>query len=166
MNARAVYPGTFDPMTTGHADIVRRAARIFPEVLVAVAESAGKHPLLTLEERLECARIVCSDLPNVKVFSFQGLLKDFVLAHGVGVILRGARAVSDFEYEFRMAGMNRQLMPDVETVFLAPSDQYQFVTGTFVREIACLGGEDAARFVDARVWPILRRAAERARARG
>ncbi len=164
MNVRAVYPGTFDPMTTGHADIVRRAARIFPEVLVAVAESAGKHPLLTLEERLECARIVCSDLPNVQVFSFRGLLKDFVQAHSVGVILRGARAVSDFEYEFRMAGMNRQLMPDVETVFLAPSDQYQFVTGTFVREIACLGnGDDAARFVDPRVWPILQRAAKRVR---
>lgn len=158
---KAVYPGTFDPMTNGHVDIVRRAARIFDGVIVAVAASTGKHPMLTLEERLQVARTVCSDIPNVKVYAFEGLLKTFVVRSGARVIVRGARAVSDFEYEFQMAGMNRQLMPDVETVFLMPSDQYQFVSGTFVREIARLGGEDAARFVDPRVWSILKAAALR-----
>lgn len=130
-------------------------------MIVAVAASTGKHPMLTLEERLQVARTVCSDIPNVKVYAFEGLLKTFVVRSGARVIVRGARAVSDFEYEFQMAGMNRQLMPDVETVFLMPSDQYQFVSGTFVREIARLGGEDAARFVDPRVWPILKAAALR-----
>lgn len=157
----AVYPGTFDPFTNGHQDIVRRAARIFDRVHVAVAKNLGKSPLLTLEERLECARIVCADFPNVTVSPVAGLLKDFVLAHDIRVIVRGARAVSDFEYEFQMAGMNRQLMPEVETVFLTPSDQQQFVSGTFVREIARLGGEEAARFVAPRIWPILRAAAKR-----
>lgn len=159
----AVYPGTFDPMTNGHVDLVARASRIFDRVIVAVAASAGKRPLLTLEERLEAARIVCSDFPNVTVEGFEGLLKNFVLDRGVRVIVRGARAVSDFEYEFQMAGMNRRLMPDVETVFLTPSDQNQFVSGTFVREIALLGDRDAAEFVDPRIWPLLERAAERAR---
>lgn len=157
----AVYPGTFDPLTSGHQDLVRRASRIFSHVYLGVALSVGKSPLLTLEERLACARLVCADYPNVTVEPVEGLLKDFVAERGIEVIVRGARAVSDFEYEFQMAGMNRQLMPDVDTVFLTPSDQYQFVSGTFVREIARLGGEDAARFVDPRVWPILKAACRR-----
>lgn len=157
----AVYPGTFDPLTCGHQDIIRRAARIFPHVYVAVARNLGKSPLLTLEERLECARMVCADLPNVTVSAVDGLLKDFVLDNGIDIIVRGARAVSDFEYEFQMAGMNRQLMPEVDTVFLTPGDDYQFVSGTFVREIARLGGNEAARFVDPRVWPLLQAACRR-----
>ena len=157
----AVYPGTFDPMTLGHADIIRRAAKLFSKVVVAVAQSSGKQPLLTLEERLMAAKQVCEDMPNVEVCTFSGLLKDFVRSRGIDAIVRGARAVSDFDYEFRMAGMNRRLMPEVETVFLMPSDDYQFVSGTFVREIALLGGDDAAQFVSPKVWPILKRAADR-----
>ena len=107
----AVYPGTFDPLTNGHLDLIARASRIFPKVYVGVATSAGKHPLLSLEERLYCARLVCADFANVEPLPVTGLLKDFVMSHDVGVIVRGARAVSDFEYEFQMAGMNRQLMP-------------------------------------------------------
>lgn len=154
----AVYPGTFDPMTHGHADIVRRASRIFSRVIVGVAASRGKRPLLTLEERVRLARAICADLPNVTVEPFSGLLKDFVVVHGASVIVRGARAVSDFEFEFQMAGMNRQLMPDVETIFLTPSDQYQFVSGTFVREIARFSIEDAAKFVSPCVLDALRTA--------
>ena len=154
----AVYPGTFDPMTHGHADIVCRASRIFGRVIVGVAESRGKRPLLTLAERVRLARSICSDLPNVTVEPFSGLLKDFVGAHGASVIVRGARAVSDFEYEFQMAGMNRQLMPDVETIFLTPSDQYQFVSGTFVREIERFSIDDAAKFVSPCVLEALRTA--------
>ena len=123
----AVYPGTFDPLTNGHLDLIARASRIFPKVYVGVATSAGKHPLLSLEERLYCARLVCADFANVEPLPVTGLLKDFVMSHDVGVIVRGARAVSDFEYEFQMAGMNRQLMPEVETVFMTPSLQNQFV---------------------------------------
>lgn len=159
----AVYPGTFDPLTSGHLDLIARAARIFPKVYVAVAVSAGKNPLLTLEERLDCARRVCADFPNVEVAAVTGLLKTFVRECGADVIVRGARAVSDFEYEFQMAGMNRQLMPDVETVFMMPSDRLQFVSGTFVRELARLGDEEAAKFVDPRVWPVLKAAAARTR---
>ncbi|MBM6703005.1 pantetheine-phosphate adenylyltransferase [Sutterella massiliensis] len=158
-----VYPGTFDPMTRGHEDIVRRAAKLFPKVIVAVAKSSGKHPLLTLEERLRAAEAACSEISNVEVRAFEGLLKNFVLENGIDAIVRGARAVSDFEYEFQMAGMNRRLMPNVETVFLTPSDDYQFVSGTFVREIALLGGADASQFVPPAVWPILQTAADRAR---
>ena len=154
----AVYPGTFDPMTNGHADIVRRAARIFDRVVVGVAESRGKHPLLMLEERVRLAKEICADLPNVTIEPFSGLLKDFVLAHDAHVIVRGARAVSDFEFEFQMAGMNRQLMPDVETIFLTPSDQFQFVSGTFVREIARFSIDDAAKFVSPCVLEGLKQA--------
>ena len=143
----AVYPGTFDPMTNGHVDLVRRASRIFEHVVVGVAESRKKRPLLSLDTRVRLARGLCGQFENVTVMSFNGLLKDFVAVNGAQVIIRGARAVSDFEYEFQMAGMNRQLMPDVETIFLTPSDQFQFVSGTFVREIAQLSPEDAARFV-------------------
>ncbi len=143
----AVYPGTFDPMTLGHEDLIRRATRIFDKVYVAVASNPGKHPLLDFSTRVEIARCLCKPYANVQVAPFEGLLKDFVLSCGATVIVRGARAVSDFEYEFQMAGMNRQLMPDVDTIFLTPSDQFQFVSGTFVREIARLSLKDAAQFV-------------------
>ncbi|WP_374429555.1 pantetheine-phosphate adenylyltransferase [Ideonella dechloratans] len=142
----AVYPGTFDPMTLGHQDLVRRAARLFDRLIVAVAAGHHKRTMFTLDERLGIARELCQPYPNVEVVDFRGLLRDFVVQRGGKVVVRGLRAVSDFEYEFQMAGMNRQLMPDVETLFLTPSDQYQFVSGTFVREIASLGG-DVSKFV-------------------
>ena len=142
----AVYPGTFDPMTLGHADLMRRASQLFGRLVLAVAAGHHKKTMFSLEERLDMAREVASEYPNVEVMAFSGLLRDFVVAHEGKVVVRGLRAVSDFDYEFQMAGMNRHLMPDVETVFLTPSDQYQFVSGTFVREIAMLGG-DVSKFV-------------------
>ncbi|MDO9004932.1 MAG: pantetheine-phosphate adenylyltransferase [Aquabacterium sp.] len=142
----AVYPGTFDPMTLGHADLMRRAARLFDRLIVAVAAGHHKRTMFSVEERLSMAQELASKHPNVEVIAFAGLLRDFVVGHDGKVVVRGLRAVSDFEYEFQMAGMNRQLMPDVETLFLTPSDQYQFVSGTFVREIAMLGG-DVSKFV-------------------
>jgi pantetheine-phosphate adenylyltransferase len=142
----AVYPGTFDPMTLGHADLMRRASRLFGRLILGVAAGHHKKTMFSVDERLEMAKELASGHPNVEVIAFSGLLRDFVVGHGGKVVVRGLRAVSDFEYEFQMAGMNRQLMPDVETVFLTPSDQYQFVSGTFVREIAMLGG-DVSKFV-------------------
>ncbi|MCE2971021.1 MAG: pantetheine-phosphate adenylyltransferase [Burkholderiales bacterium] len=142
----AVYPGTFDPLTRGHEDLVRRAASLFAKVVVGVAESRGKKPFFTLEERIAIARDVLSHYPNVEVAGFKGLLSEFVREQGARVIVRGLRAVSDFEYEFQLAGMNRYLLPDVETLFLTPSDQYQFISGSIVREIAQLGG-DVGKFV-------------------
>jgi len=142
----AVYPGTFDPLTRGHEDLVRRASSIFSEVIVGIADSKNKKPIFTLEERIQIAREVLSHYSNVRVEGFTGLLKDFVRKNNARVIVRGLRAVSDFEYEFQMAGMNRYLVPDVETLFLTPSDQYQFISGTFVREVALLGG-DVSKFV-------------------
>ncbi len=138
---RAVYPGTFDPITHGHEDLVARAAKLFGEVIVAVAHSQNKRPLFTLEERVGIARDVLKGIPNVKVVGFGGLLSEFLTAQDASVILRGLRAVSDFEYEFQMAGMNRKLNPGVETMFLTPSDKYMFVSATIVREIAVLGGD-------------------------
>lgn len=142
----AIYPGTFDPMTLGHADLMARASRLFPSLILAVAAGHHKKTLFTLDERLDMARELAAAHTNVEVLAFDGLLRDFVVSHHGQVVVRGLRAVSDFEYEFQMAGMNRQLMPDVETLFLTPSDQYQFVSGTFVREIAMLGG-DVSKFV-------------------
>ncbi len=142
----AVYPGTFDPFTRGHEDLVRRASTLFQRVIVGVAAGHHKNALFSIEERLDLARAILQRYPNVRVEGFTGLLKDFVERQNARVIVRGLRAVSDFEYEFQMAGMNRQLMPDVETLFLTPADQYQFVSGTFVREIALLGG-DVGKFV-------------------
>jgi len=142
----AVYPGTFDPLTRGHEDLVRRASGLFERVVVGVADSINKRPYFNLDERVEIAREVLSHYPNVAVEPFRGLLKDFVRSQNARVIVRGLRAVSDFEYEFQMAGMNRYLLPDVETLFLTPSDQYQFISGTIVREIAQLGG-DVSKFV-------------------
>jgi pantetheine-phosphate adenylyltransferase len=156
----AVYPGTFDPMTLGHEDLMRRASRLFDRLLVAVAAGHHKRTMFTVDERLDIAREIASRYPNVEVMAFRGLLRDFVVAHGGKVVVRGLRAVSDFEYEFQMAGMNRQLMPEVETVFLTPSDQYQFVSGTFVREIANLSG-DVSKFVSPFVLERLQQRAKR-----
>ena len=151
----AIYPGTFDPVTLGHEDLVRRASRLFDEVLVAVADSRTKRPFFTLDERVAMAREVLAPFPNVKVVGFDGLLMNFLRRHEARIILRGLRAVSDFEYEFQMAGMNRSLNPDVETVFLTPAEKYQFISATMVREIASLGG-DVSKFVQPLVHERLR----------
>jgi pantetheine-phosphate adenylyltransferase len=140
-NVIAVYPGTFDPMTLGHEDVVRRATQLFGRVIVAVAAGHHKKAMFTLAERMEMVSESVKGYPQVEVASFSGLLRDFVLERGGKAMVRGLRAVTDFDYEFQLAGMNRTLMPDVETVFLTPSDKYQFVSSTFVREIATLGGE-------------------------
>jgi pantetheine-phosphate adenylyltransferase len=137
---KAIYPGTFDPITRGHEDLVRRAAGLFDTVVVAVADSRGKAPFFTQDERVRMVRQVLVDYANVEVVSFSGLLMEFAQQQQARVILRGLRAVSDFEFEFQMAGMNRSLYPDVETLFLTPSEQYMFVSATIVREIALLGG--------------------------
>jgi len=146
-HTRAVYPGTFDPITNGHEDLVQRASRLFDEVVVGVAHSQAKRPFFSLGERLEIAQQVLSPYRNVKVCPFSGLLSDFLKEQDASVILRGLRAVSDFEYEFQMAGMNRRLNPGVETLFLTPSDKYLFLSATIVREIAVLGG-DVTAFVN------------------
>ena len=146
----AVYPGTFDPMTLGHEDVVRRATQLFDRVIVAVAAGHHKKALFSLEERMDMAREAVQVYPKVVVESFSGLLRDFVVARGAKAMVRGLRAVTDFDYEFQLAGMNRSLMPDVETVFLTPSDKYQFISSTFVREIVLLGGE-----VDKFVSPVV-----------
>jgi pantetheine-phosphate adenylyltransferase len=137
----AVYPGTFDPMTLGHEDVVRRACQLFGRLIVGVAAGHHKKSLFTMQERVEMAREALAAYPQVTVESFSGLVRDFVVARGGKAMVRGVRAVTDFDYEFQLAGMNRHLMPDVETVFLTPSDKYQFISSTFVREIAVLGGE-------------------------
>jgi pantetheine-phosphate adenylyltransferase len=137
---KAIYPGTFDPITRGHEDLVRRAADLFDQVVVGVAASRGKAPFFTQEERVEMVRQVLAGYCNVEVMSFSGLLMEFAQQQQARVILRGLRAVSDFEFEFQMAGMNRSLYPGVETLFLTPSEQYMFVSATIVREIALLGG--------------------------
>ena len=153
----AVYPGTFDPMTLGHEDLMRRASGLFDKLILAVAAGHHKRTMFTIAERLDSAREIAKPYSNVEVVPFRGLLRDFVVDSGGHVVVRGLRALSDFEYEFQMAGMNRQLMPDVETVFMTPSDQYQFVSSTFVREIASLGG-DVSKFV---APSVLRRLKER-----
>jgi pantetheine-phosphate adenylyltransferase len=151
--AIAVYPGTFDPLTRGHEDIARRAAKTFGRLVIGVADSRSKKPVFTQDERITIAREVLSQYPNVEVAGFSGLLSDFVRSKNADVIVRGVRAVADFDYEFQMAGMNRYLLPDVETIFMMPSDQYQFISGTLVREIAIFGG-DVGRFVppSVEVW--------------
>jgi pantetheine-phosphate adenylyltransferase len=151
----AVYPGTFDPMTLGHEDLMRRASRLFGRLILGVAAGHHKRTMFTIDERVEIAREIAAPYPNIQVTPFRGLLRDFVVDSGAQVVVRGLRAVSDFEYEFQLAGMNRQLMPDVETMFMVPSDQYQFVSGTFVREIASLGG-DVSKFVAPLVLDRLR----------
>jgi pantetheine-phosphate adenylyltransferase len=142
----AVYPGTFDPMTLGHADLMARAAGLFDRLVLGVAAGHHKRTMFTIAERLEMAREIAAAHPNVEVMPFRGLLRDFVVEVGGKVVIRGLRAVTDFDYEFQMAGMNRQLMPQVETVFMTPADAYLFVSATRVREIASFGG-DVSRFV-------------------
>jgi pantetheine-phosphate adenylyltransferase len=156
---KAVYPGTFDPLTRGHEDLVRRASPLYDALILAVADSKAKRTFFTLEERVEMAREVLGDVKNVKIVGFTGLLIDFVRQNGARVVLRGLRAVSDFEYEFQLAGMNRSLYPDFETIFLTPSEQHMFISATLVREIAMLGG-DVAKFVDPRVAARLARKAK------
>jgi pantetheine-phosphate adenylyltransferase len=155
MQQTAIYPGTFDPITNGHADIVRRAAKLFDRVVVAVAENPLKAPAFSLEKRVEMARQAVLDLPNVDIIGFGKLLADFAREQNATVILRGLRAVSDFEHEFQLAAMNRQLAPDVETLFLAPADEYSYVSSSLVREIARLGG-DVSHFVSPSVWQALK----------
>jgi pantetheine-phosphate adenylyltransferase len=143
---KAIYPGTFDPITRGHEDLVHRASRLFDRVVVAVAADSGKSPFFSLNERVEMASTVLAAYSNVEVTGFSGLLMEFTRQQQARIIVRGLRAVSDFEYEFQLAGMNRGLYPDVETIFLTPSEQYMFISATIVREIARLGG-DASKFV-------------------
>jgi pantetheine-phosphate adenylyltransferase len=138
---KVVYPGTFDPFTRGHEDLVRRAARLFDTVVVGVADSEAKRPFFDIAARVEMAREVLAPLPNVTVTSFSSLLLQFVREQRARAVMRGLRAVSDFEYEFQMAGMNRRLDPEVETLFLTPSEEYTFVSATIVREIAKFGGD-------------------------
>jgi len=155
-NARvAVYPGTFDPITNGHADLVARAAPLFDTLIVGIAESPSKNPGFPLDERIELARVALAGVRNVQVRGFASLLADFVRETGAGVILRGLRAVSDFEYEFQLASMNRHLIPDAETLFLTPAEQYSFISSSLVREIGRLGG-DVSNFVHPAVQKALR----------
>ena len=142
---KVVYPGTFDPITCGHEDVVRRAAGLFDEVIVAVAKSRA-NTLFTLDERVDMAREVFGGFANVRVEGFDGLLMNFVQSHDSRVVLRGLRAASDFEYEFQLAGMNRNLYPEMETLFLTPAEQYTFISATMVREVARFGG-DVGKFV-------------------
>ena len=154
MKVVALYPGTFDPITNGHKDLVRRAVRLFDEVIVAVAANPQKKPLFDLPARVDMARAVLADIRGVSVVGFDNLLVDCVRQHRANVILRGLRVASDFEFEFQLAGMNRRLAPEVETVFLTPSEQEMFISASLVKEIALLGG-NVADFVDPRVMAAL-----------
>jgi len=156
MERIAVYPGTFDPITNGHTDLVSRAAKVFPKVIVAIAESPHKKPLFDLDERIALARNEMSGLGNVEVVGFGNLLAEFVQQIGASVIIRGLRAVSDFEYEFQLASMNRHLAPDVETMFLTPDEDFSFISSTLVKEIARLDG-DVSEFVCAEVQQAMAR---------
>jgi len=146
MNITAIYPGTFDPITNGHLDLICRASKLYGRVIVAAATSLGKKPLFGLDERVSLIKTVVSDLPNVEVIGFNTLLVDCAKQHQASVIIRGLRAVSDFEYEFQLAGMNRRLSPEIETVFLTPAEQYEFISSSMIREIAQLKG-DVSSFV-------------------
>jgi pantetheine-phosphate adenylyltransferase len=146
MGCKALYPGTFDPITNGHHDLVRRAAKIFDHVVIAIAANPNKAPLLPLEKRVDLARTVLAELPNVEVVGYSGLTVDFARQHGLNVIIRGLRAVSDFEFEFQLANMTRHLATDIETVFMTPQEQFTFISSTLVREISLLGG-DVSGFV-------------------
>jgi len=152
---KVVYPGTFDPFTRGHEDLVRRAARLFSSVVVAIADSETKRPYFSAAERIDMAHEVLRPFPNVEVRGFSSLLMEFVREQGAQAIVRGLRAVSDFEYEFQMAGMNRNLYPDVETLFLTPDEKYMFISATIVREISRFGG-DVSKFVHPHVAEQLR----------
>jgi pantetheine-phosphate adenylyltransferase len=156
MGRNAIYPGTFDPVTNGHKDLVRRASSIFDTVLVAVASNPGKTPMFTLDERVDLARRVLADIPNVEVTGYTGLTVDLMRQRGIKVVVRGLRAVSDFEFEFQLANMQRHLLRDIETVFLTPQEQFTFISSTLIREIATYGG-DASEFVDPLVAVELRK---------
>lgn len=149
MPITAIYPGTFDPITNGHADIVQRGAQMFDRMILAVAENPGKRPVFSLDERVELACHALAHVPNLEVVGFDSLLVNFTRSVGARVILRGLRAVSDFEYEFQLASMNRRLCPEIETIFLTPAEQYAFISSSLVKEVARLGG-DISAFVDAR----------------
>lgn len=151
-----VYPGTFDPITNGHTDLVERAARLFDHIIIAVADNPKKRPLLDLETRVDLAQSVLGHLANVEVVGFNNLLADFVKERNAKVILRGLRAVSDFEYEFQLANMNRVLAPNVESLFLTPSEQYSYISSTIVREVSALGG-DVSNFVHPLVAKTLKK---------
>ena len=155
MGSSAMYPGTFDPITHGHLDLVRRACRIFDRVVIAIAANPSKAPLFSLQERVALAREVVADLPNVEVSGYTGLTVDFAREQGLNVIMRGLRAVSDFEFEFQLATMSRHLDGEVETVFLTPTEQYNFVSSTLIREITSLGG-NVSEFVHPAVAAALR----------
>lgn len=146
MNTTAIYPGTFDPITNGHIDLVHRASKLFDRVIVAIAINPSKAPTFSLDERVALAQKTLSEFNNVEVCGFEGLLIDVAQQKGAKVILRGLRAVSDFEYEFQLAGMNRKMNPDIETMFLTPAEQYTYISSSLVREIAALGG-DVSEFV-------------------
>ncbi|GAA4649387.1 pantetheine-phosphate adenylyltransferase [Kistimonas scapharcae] len=149
-----IYPGTFDPITRGHGDLVSRAARLFDKVIIAVAESPKKKPLFDMKERVTMARDATAHLGNVEVCGFSSLLAEFVREAKADIILRGLRAVSDFEYEFQLANMNRVLAPEVESLFLTPAEQYSYISSTLVREIASLGG-DVSKFVEPQIAEAL-----------
>ncbi len=156
MTRTVVYPGTFDPVTRGHEDLVARACRLFDRVVLGIARNPGKQPHFSIEERVRLAEAVFADNPQVEVCAFDGLLVEFTRAQGARAILRGLRAVSDFEYEFQLASMNRRLAPELETLFLTPAEEYAFVSSSLVREIAALGG-DVSHFVHPAVEAALRR---------
>jgi pantetheine-phosphate adenylyltransferase len=141
MKRHAMYPGTFDPITNGHQDLVRRAAGIFDRVIVAIASNPNKAPLFSLDQRVDLARRVLADLPNVEVMGYSGLTVEFARKHNLSVVVRGLRAVSDFEFEFQLANMSRHLAREIETVFLTPQEQFTFISSSLIREIAVLGGE-------------------------
>lgn len=162
MTVSAMYPGTFDPITLGHEDIVRRASRLFDRVVVAIAVNPGKEPMFSLEERVELARAVLEDLDGVEVMGYEGLTVEFAKQHDLQVIVRGLRAISDFEYEFQLANMNRHLTDEVETAFLTPTEKYTYISSSLVREIANLGG-DITEFVSPEVRKALLERCGRAR---
>lgn len=151
----AIYPGTFDPITNGHHDLVQRACRLFDKVIVAIASGSAKEPVFTLQERVAMASEVLQDISQVEVCGFDNLLVDFMRQKGATVIIRGLRAVSDFEYEFQLASMNRHLSPDIETVFMTPAEQYSYISSSLVREVAGLGG-DVSPFVHEKVVAALK----------
>ncbi len=155
MTVVAVYPGTFDPITNGHADLIKRASKLFDKVIVAIAKNPSKKPYFSLEERVNLATPIAMKFPNVEITGFDSLLVHFVKASSAQVILRGLRALSDFEYEFQLAGMNRRLDPEIETVFMTPAEKYAYISSSLVKEISILGG-DVSEFVDAKVMAAMR----------
>lgn len=161
MHTKAIYPGTFDPITNGHSDLIARAANLFNHVVVGIAASPSKKPLFSLEERVALAQAVTEHLPNVSVVGFSGLLVEFAREHKATVLIRGLRAVSDFEYEFQLANMNRRLYPALESVFMTPAEENSFISSTLVKEVALHNG-DVTQFTDARVAAALQKALHQA----